>query len=544
MNPADPGAGAGAGAAAAAVAVNQAGRYVIFEKFAAGGMASVHFGLLRGSAGFRRVVAVKRLHAQLAHDPDLVAMFLDEARLASRVRHPNVVPILDVVQEGEEVLLVMDYVAGEALSRLLRAAGQRGELPPPGVAVAIAAGVLHGLHAAHEARDDRGEPLDLVHRDVSPQNVLVGVEGVARVVDFGIAKATGRSQTTRDGQLKGKMPYMAPEQLRSGAVSRQSDVWSAAVVLWEMLAGKRLFDADSEGHLYHRIVNERAPAPSSVAPSVPRELDAVVIQGLSRRPERRFATAREMALALEACLPPATAAQVGAWVESLAHESLAKRASRLSVIERDAPELAPATAAAAAASTAPAAASAMPASAAPISAAPASAAPVGTAPVSAAPISAAPVSATPVSAAPINASLAAATPVQAAPARRRSVALLAGVGIAIVAGISAPLALRTPGERVIVDGAAPAASSPALLSSPAPQAPAASAAASSASAAAPSEPGAAPSASAGATAPRPAAGAGSSKAPRGAKPGAAPPRGERCYTLDQAGIWHIKPECL
>ncbi|MGK4003973.1 serine/threonine-protein kinase [Sorangium sp. So ce1036] len=523
MSSADPG------------AVHHGGRYAIHDRIAAGGMASVHFGLLRGPSGFRRVVAIKRLHAQLAHDPELVAMFLDEARMASRVRHPNVVPMLDVVHEGGEVVIVMEYVAGEALSRLLAAAAERGAPPPPAVAVAVAAGVLHGLHAAHEARDDRGEPLDLVHRDVSPQNVLVGADGVARVVDFGIAKATGRSHTTRDGKLKGKMPYMAPEQLRAGTASRQSDIWAASVVLWEMLTGKRLFDGDSEGHIYSRILHERAPPPSTAAPSIPPELDAIVGRGLQRAPERRFATARDMALALEQCVAPSTAAQVGAWVESLASGALAERAARLLDVERRAAAQVPGPAAAA------------------VDAALATPASAGAAP-SSAPLAA--------DAAPSSATPAALTRRHAVVARQRSFALAMGVGLALAAGVAALLALRAPAALAPAGAPAPAAASGGELPALAPPARldvamSASAAARAAAASAAHDAGAppgTPGAPATSASPKGAPSAGASPrrlppagAPESAgrrRPPRAPARPDTCRTLDDAGIWHVRPECL
>src|SRR5688572_18113877 len=183
----------------------------MFDEIAAGGMATVHLGRLLGSAGFARTVAIKRLHPALAKDEDFVTMLLDEARLASRIRHPHVVPTLDVIAENDEVLLVMEYVQGESLSRLMRAV-RPAPVPLP-IAIAVGIQMLHGLHAAHEAKTEQGQNLHLVHRDVSPQNVLVGIDGIARVLDFGVAKAAHRAQTTREGQIKGKLSYMAPEQL-------------------------------------------------------------------------------------------------------------------------------------------------------------------------------------------------------------------------------------------------------------------------------------------------------------------------------------------
>jgi serine/threonine-protein kinase len=309
------------------------GRYLLFGEIAAGGMAAVHFGRLSGPAGFSRTVAIKRLHVHLAKDPEFVSMFLDEARLAARVRHPNVVPTLDVVATDGEIFLVMEYVQGESLARLLRAV--RAMMTPADVRIVatVMANVLHGLHAAHEARSEQGEPLEIVHRDVSPQNVLVGVDGVPRVLDFGVAKAAGRLGTTKQGEIKGKISYMPPEQLHGGRVTRQSDVYSAAVVTWEALTGKRLFYSDNEAAVVTAILQAPIRAPSEVASHVPPAFDRVVMRGLERDPARRYATAREMAVELERCVGIVSASQIGEWVESLAHDELLKRASRMAEIE-------------------------------------------------------------------------------------------------------------------------------------------------------------------------------------------------------------------
>ena len=309
------------------------GRYAIYDEVAAGGMATVHFGRLLGPVGFSRTVAVKRLHPTYARDPEFVAMFLDEARVCGRVRHPNVVSMLDVVATQGELFLVMDYVLGDSLARLSRSARRLGEAMPLPVVSNILGGVLHGLHAAHEARGERGEPLDIVHRDVSPQNVLVGVDGLARVVDFGVAKATGRLQSSRDGQIKGKIAYMSPEQLRSVPIDRRTDVYAAAVVLWEVLAGRRLFESESEGGMVGKILEEPIAPPSTYAGPLPAGLDALVMRGLERRRERRFQSAREMALALETCVRPALTSEVSTWVERVAGEVVHARARRVSEIE-------------------------------------------------------------------------------------------------------------------------------------------------------------------------------------------------------------------
>ncbi len=310
------------------------GRYVVHAEIASGGMATVHVGRLLGPVGFARTVAIKRLHPHFAKDPDFVSMFLDEARLAARVRHPNVVPVLDVVSEGAELFLVMDYVEGESLSRLIAAASREGHAPPAHIAGAIVAQALHGLHAAHETRDERGEPLAIVHRDVSPHNVLVGTDGTARVVDFGVAKAVGRASFTREGELKGKLPYMAPEQVRRGGqVDRRTDVYSAGVVLWEALTATRLFHGDGEGEILSAVIDGASEPPSGAEPSVPPELDAITMRALSRDPDARFADAREMALAIEDAIGIVPPAEIGAWVAQMARDLLAERARAVAEIE-------------------------------------------------------------------------------------------------------------------------------------------------------------------------------------------------------------------
>jgi hypothetical protein len=317
------------------------GRYLLYGAIASGGMATVHFGRLMGPAGFARPVAIKRLHAQFARDPDFVKMFFDEARLAARIAHPNVVATLDVVApDDDEVFLVMEYVRGVTLVQLIRNLNQRGERQPipPHIAVGIMTGVLHGLHAAHEATNDRGESLNLVHRDVSPQNVLVGTDGIPRLLDFGVATASGRMQSTRDGQLKGKLAYMAPEQVRSEQPTRRTDVFAASVVLWEVLTGKRLFYGPNEAGVLARVLNAEIVPPSSIVHDLPKAFDRVVMRGLERDPAKRYATAREMAHDLSSIIGVASATEIGEWVARNAAEELRQRAATIAEIERNAAE--------------------------------------------------------------------------------------------------------------------------------------------------------------------------------------------------------------
>jgi serine/threonine-protein kinase len=309
------------------------GRYAIHDRIAAGGMATVHLGRLVGEGGFARTVAIKRLHPHFSLDPDFVSMFLDEARLAARIRHPNVVQTVDVVVANDEVFLVMDYVEGESFSFMIQSLAKVQAYMAPACASAIVSGALRGLHAAHEAKNDAGDPLGIVHRDVSPQNILVGVDGIPRVLDFGVAKALGQSHVTREGQLKGKLAYMAPEQIVGGAIDRRTDIFAAAVVAWEALTGRRLFKAENDVQVMNRVLQGEIPAPSSFAPEISRAVDAVVLRGLSRDPSKRFSTAEEMADALEDAAPPLPTRKVALWAQELIGTRLAARAELVREIE-------------------------------------------------------------------------------------------------------------------------------------------------------------------------------------------------------------------
>jgi len=309
------------------------GRYALHGEIAAGGMAAVHIGRLLGPVGFARTVAIKRLHPPLAKDPEFVAMFLDEARLAARIRHPNVVSTLDIVATEGELFVVMEYVQGESLARLMRVARTQKQAVPVPIVAGIMVGVLHGLHAAHEARDEQGEPLRIVHRDVSPHNVLVGIDGAAHVIDFGIAKARGRVQVTRDGQIKGKLSYMPPEQLLGQGLDHRADVFAASIVFWEALTGRRLFEGIDDGDIYARVLHGEVEPPSEHVPGLGSAVDSIVLRGLARDRANRYPTAREMALAIEAVMPLAPPSRVGAWVESLAGEALTERMEQIADIE-------------------------------------------------------------------------------------------------------------------------------------------------------------------------------------------------------------------
>ncbi len=305
--------------------VRTLGRYLISQPIAVGGMASVHLGKLNGPAGFGRTVALKRMLQSFGANPKARTMLLDEARLTSRVNHPNVVQTLDVVEDGTELYLVLDYVHGESLDHLLERCRELKTPPSPRIVAAVVVGVLRGLHAAHCAKGEDGQPLELVHRDLSPHNIIVDVHGVPRVLDFGVARARGRLQGTQDGQLKGKLAYLAPEQVH-GDSSPRSDLFAAGVVLFEALTLRPLFQGSSEAEVLASVLLCKVPTLSSLGLDAP-PLQAVLDRVLDREPSRRFATAAEMADAVEAC-GVASASELAAWVTSLAAEALGARAKR------------------------------------------------------------------------------------------------------------------------------------------------------------------------------------------------------------------------
>ncbi len=298
--------------------------YELRGEIAAGGMASVHLGRSLASGSSRRIVAIKRLHPHLARDRAFANVLLQEAGITRRIQHPNVVATLDVVRDGDELLLVMEYVAGETVARLLKASKGRDVPIPVEITASVVRDMLRGLHAAHETRGEEGELLHVVHRDVSPQNVIVATDGIARVLDFGVAKIIGSLVHTKTGELKGKLPYMAPEVLRLAPATPQSDVWGASVVLWEMLCCRRLFSSDSQAEIWTQVLSAPIPTPREVL-GAPTLLDDVVMRGLARDPELRFRSAAEMADAIERAVSVASPASVGSWVASLAGADLASR---------------------------------------------------------------------------------------------------------------------------------------------------------------------------------------------------------------------------
>jgi eukaryotic-like serine/threonine-protein kinase len=312
-------------------------RYEPLFKLASGGMATVYVGRLVGALGFQRLVAIKRPHRHLLDDPRFVKMLLAEATLASKLQHPNVVSVQDVVLVDDVVYLVMDLVDGASLSELMHASTKRSQPIPPGVAIRMLLDTCAGLHAAHELSDDTGASLGLVHRDVSPHNVLVGVDGVARVADFGIAKCVNvKGATTTTGTLKGKYAYMAPEHINGRRVDRRADVFSLGVVAWELFAGRRLFSGESPANTMMKVVHEPAPPLSEVTNLFGTSLDDVLAQALTKEPDERFLTVEAFAAALEGTARStcgvASSSQVCKLVRVLVGEGLDKRKARVKAL--------------------------------------------------------------------------------------------------------------------------------------------------------------------------------------------------------------------
>ncbi len=310
----------------------QLGRYEILTELASGGMASVYIARAQGVAGFERLVAIKVLHPHLAYEEEFISMFLDEARLAARIRHMNVVPTIDISDSlGDGYFLVMDYVEGHHLGALLGSAAKRGTRLPTGFICRVLTDALQGLGAAHRLTDEKGVPLQLVHRDVSPHNILVGTDGIGRLTDFGVAKAEVRMASTRAGQFKGKLSYMAPEQASSGATDQRSDLFSMGVILWESLTGRRLFKAESNAATLNKLLKEPIPRPSDLWKDL-THFDEVTLKALGREPDTRFQTADEFMEALEQAAEQegvASARAVAKIVRELAADKIDQESTRV-----------------------------------------------------------------------------------------------------------------------------------------------------------------------------------------------------------------------
>ncbi len=288
--------------AAAEPAGEKFGQYTLLERIAVGGMAEVWKARMRGVEGFQKTVAIKKILPYMTDNAEFVGMFIDEAKLAAQLSHHNIIHIYDLGKIGSDFYIAMEYVDGKDLRSLLNAARQRGTPLPLGLALLIGVRLASALDYAHRKRDFEGREMGLVHRDVSPQNVLISYDGDVKLCDFGIAKAVSKAGQTQMGALKGKLQYMSPEQARGSLVDARSDIFSLGTVLFEMLTGQRLFDGDSEMSVLEAVRQVKVRSPRLVAPAIPQEVDEIVMHALAGRPADRIQTAGELEQRLEGLL--------------------------------------------------------------------------------------------------------------------------------------------------------------------------------------------------------------------------------------------------
>ncbi|MER2566214.1 MAG: serine/threonine-protein kinase [Myxococcaceae bacterium] len=305
------------------------GRYELLRKIAAGGMGQVLLAR-KGAEGFEKLVVIKRILPHLVEDEEFFAMFIDEAKITMRLDHPNIARINEFGVENGVHFIEMEYVSGEDVRRMDKRARMANHPVPLGVILRVIADAAAGLDFAHKAKDSKGNPLGLVHRDVSPQNVLVGFDGSVKLIDFGVAKAAGRAQHTATGILKGKFPYMSPEQADGLDIDARSDVFALGIVLWELLTGKRLFKGENDLMTQRLVKACQVPPPSEVEPSLPKALDAVVLKSLAKDVKDRYADAGAFRMALEDFAfknsIPASNAHLVEFMQALYAERIAKEA--------------------------------------------------------------------------------------------------------------------------------------------------------------------------------------------------------------------------
>lgn len=299
------------------------GRYETLFRIAGGGMAEVYAARILGEGGFEKVVALKRMLPTLAEDERFVSMFLDEGRVAAHISSPNVVQTLDLGRADDDSLyLVMELVVGVPLGHLIRGVLKNGEFVDLGIAVEIIAQAATGLHDAHEATTPMGDPLKLIHRDISPQNILVDRTGRTRITDFGVARAMQSHSHTQTGELKGKMAYFAPEQAKGGLLTSRVDIFALGIVAWELITARRLFKSDNPLNTLRKVLDEPIPTVHEYRDGVPEALGACITKALQREPENRYESARAFAQALRAAITPAPQSAVGEYVKLHGEDSL------------------------------------------------------------------------------------------------------------------------------------------------------------------------------------------------------------------------------
>ncbi|KFE67954.1 serine/threonine protein kinase [Hyalangium minutum] len=301
------------------------GKYELLRKIASGGMGQVF--LARERSSVERLVVLKLILPHLAEDDEFLTMFLEEARLVARLQHPNLVTILDLQEVEGRHCLAMEYVQGDDVRRLDKQSRLKGRLLPAGLVLRVISEAAAGLDYAHKARDAQGQPLKLVHRDVSPQNILVGFDGAVKIIDFGVAKAAGSGHHTATGVLKGKYPYMSPEQASGQAIDGRSDQFALGVVMWELLTGRRLFKGESDMMTLRLVKDCQVPKPSQINPKLPPGLDEVVLRALATTPDKRYPDCGALRLALEDYIIqlrlPASTAHLSAFLRELYADRIA-----------------------------------------------------------------------------------------------------------------------------------------------------------------------------------------------------------------------------
>ena len=331
------------------------GRYELLLPIAQGGMATVWAARQKGSRGFQKTVAIKTMLPSLSEDPQFEQMFLDEAALAAKIHHPNVAEILDLGEEEDVLYIVMEWVDGEALSTITKQAKKLNVTIQHHIALKAVSQACLGLHAAHELKDDEGESLQLVHRDVSPQNILVTYDGIVKLVDFGVAKAMGRAGgETTAGQLKGKVPYMSPEQARGGNIDRRTDIFAMGIVLYKMTTGLHPFLGENDLVTMKNIIGRPVPSPRLKNAQFPIELEQVILKCLQKEPEKRYQTMLELHQAIERVQVSMGTAVVDDDVGSFVRSLLGDRGQKRRLALRDAVRSLDERASAPASSSAPA----------------------------------------------------------------------------------------------------------------------------------------------------------------------------------------------
>jgi eukaryotic-like serine/threonine-protein kinase len=314
----------------ATAAANQFGKYSLVARLATGGMAEIFLARLQGAAGFEKLVCIKRILPHLARDRQFVAMFLDEARIAARITHPNVCQVFELGEIAGSYYLAMEYLEGIPLA-CFRRDDYDGPEPDPRLVAGIAVQACEGLHHAHQLRHSDGSVMEVVHRDVSPQNLLVTADGIVKVLDFGIAKIQGATVRTSTGAIKGTYAYMAPEQLRGERVDRRTDVFALGIVMWETLARRYLFKRDTEFLTFQAITAEPIEDICALRPDVPAALSSVIMTALARDRDERYPTARMLGEAIAAAIQPLTGSAISEEIQRAFPDDLAEQAELIRV---------------------------------------------------------------------------------------------------------------------------------------------------------------------------------------------------------------------